>query len=59
MTGPGKTIFDPALQAYIGRAAPHHHRGRAVGVVEARWGGATLAGVPLIGLLSDTGKVIE
>ena len=51
LAGLGKTIFDPAIQAYIGKVVPYHHRGRAVGVLEASWGGATLAGVPLIGLL--------
>lgn len=51
IAGLGKTIFDPAIQAYIGKVVPYHHRGRAVGVLEASWGGATLAGVPLIGLL--------
>ncbi len=51
LAGLGKTIFDPAIQAYIGKAVPYSRRGQAVGVMEASWGGATLAGVPLIGLL--------
>lgn len=51
LAGLGKTVFDPAIQAYIGRAVPYSRRGQAVGVMEASWGGATLAGVPLIGLL--------
>lgn len=51
IAGLGKTLFDPAIQAYIGRAVPYSRRGQAVGVIEASWGGATLAGVPLIGLL--------
>ncbi len=51
LAGLGKTVFDPAIQAYIGKAVPYSRRGQAVGVLEASWGGATLAGVPLIGLL--------
>ena len=51
MAGLGKNIFDPALQAYVGRRVPYKHRGLAVGLLEFSWAGSTLIGIPLMGLL--------
>ncbi len=51
LAGLGKSIFDPALQAYIGQHVPYHRRGLAIGVVEFAWAGSSLLGIPLIGLL--------
>jgi len=49
--GLGKSIFDPALQAYIGRRIPYARRGLAIGIIEMSWAGSSLVGIPLIGLL--------
>jgi predicted MFS family arabinose efflux permease len=51
LAGLGKSIFDPALQAYLGKIVPYHRRGLAIGLVELGWSGSSLVGVPLIGLL--------
>ncbi len=47
----GKTIFDPAVQAFIGQNIPFQRRGRVIGFVEMSWAGSTLAGIPLLGLV--------
>ncbi len=49
----GKTLFDPAVQAFIGEYVPYNHRGRAVGIVEMAWAGSTLAAIPALGLIID------
>jgi len=49
----GKTIFDPAVQAFIGRHVPYARRGRVIGVVETAWAGSTLIGIPAIGLIIE------
>ncbi|SHO48275.1 MFS transporter [Desulfopila aestuarii] len=46
----GKTLFDPALQAYIGHQVEFSRRGRAIGFSETAWAGSTLLGIPLLGL---------
>ena len=51
LAGLGKTIFDPALQAYVGKQIPYERRGRVIGIVEISWAGSSLVGIPLIGLL--------
>jgi DHA1 family inner membrane transport protein len=53
LAGLGKSIFDPALQAYIGGRVPFHRRGLAIGILEFAWAGSTLVGIPLIALLID------
>jgi predicted MFS family arabinose efflux permease len=53
LAGLGKSIFDPALQAYLGKIVPYHRRGLVIGLVELGWSGSSLVGVPLIGLLID------
>ncbi|GAB4268666.1 MAG: MFS transporter [Deferrisomatales bacterium] len=50
----GKSIFDPAVQAYIGEQVPLHRRGLAVGLAETAWAGASLVGIPAVGLLMET-----
>ncbi len=47
----GKTLFDPAVQAFIGHNIPFQRRGRAIGIVEMSWAGSTLIGIPLLGLV--------
>jgi MFS transporter, DHA1 family, inner membrane transport protein len=53
LAGFGKSIFDPALQAYISERVPFHRRGLAIGFLEFAWAGSTLVGIPLIALLID------
>jgi predicted MFS family arabinose efflux permease len=56
----GKTIFDPAVQAFIGQKVPFERRGRVIGIVEMSWAGSTLIGIPLLGLIIDqTGLVLS
>jgi len=49
--GLGKSIYDPALQAYIGEKVPYERRGLVIGLTEFSWSGGTLLGIPLIGYL--------
>lgn len=49
--GLGKSLFDPALQSYVGETVPYRHRGLAIGVIEFSWAGSALIGIPLVGLL--------
>lgn len=53
LAGMGKSIFDPALQAYVSERVPFHRRGLAIGFLEFSWAGSTLLGIPLIALLID------
>jgi predicted MFS family arabinose efflux permease len=53
LSGLGKIIFDPAVQAYVGERVPYHRRGTAIGFLEISWAGSTLVGIPLIALLID------
>ena len=49
--GLAKCIFDPTIQAYIGRSVPYEQRGRYIGIMETAWAGSTLIGIPLAGLV--------
>jgi DHA1 family inner membrane transport protein len=51
MAGLGKTIFDPVIQAYVGRDVSYQRRGLAIGFLEMSWAGSTLLGIPAIALL--------
>jgi predicted MFS family arabinose efflux permease len=53
LAGFGKSIFDPALQAYVGERVPFRRRGLVIGVLEFGWAGSTLLGIPLVGLLIE------
>ena len=53
LAGLGKTIFDPAVQAFTGENISFARRGLAIGILEFSWAGSTLLGIPLIGLLID------
>ncbi len=50
-TGLGKSIFDPALHAYLGQYIPYEKRGLSVGIIETSWAGSSLIGIPLVGVL--------
>jgi predicted MFS family arabinose efflux permease len=47
----GKTVFDPAIQAFVGERVPFERRGLVVGLLEFSWSGCTLVGIPAIGVL--------
>jgi len=53
LAGLGKSLFDPAVQAYISERVPYQRRGMAIGLMEVSWAGSTLLGIPLIALLID------
>jgi DHA1 family inner membrane transport protein len=53
LAGLGKSIFDPAVQAYISERVPYRRRAMAIGLMEVSWAGSTLLGIPLIALLID------
>jgi len=51
LAGLGKTLFDPAIQAYVGKQVPYQRRARAIGTIEMSWAGSSLLGIPLLGLM--------
>ena len=51
LAGLGKSIFDPAIQAYVSQRVPFQRRGLVIGVLEFRWAGSSLVGIPLVGFL--------
>jgi predicted MFS family arabinose efflux permease len=53
LAGLGKSVFDPALQAYAGEHVPYHRRALAIGVIEFAWAASSLVGIPLVGLLIE------
>jgi predicted MFS family arabinose efflux permease len=53
LAGLCKSIFDPALLAYVGQRVPFQRRGLAIGMLEFGWAGSALVGLPLVGLLME------
>ncbi len=53
LAGLGKSVFDPAVQAFAGQKVPFARRGRIIGSMETAWAGSTLLGIPLLALLMD------
>jgi predicted MFS family arabinose efflux permease len=53
LAGLSKSIFDPAIQAYVAAQVPYQRRGMVMGLMELSWAGASLVGIPLAGLLID------
>lgn len=53
LAGVGKSIFDPAVQAWAGARVPYHRRGLVVGILEVAWSASTLVGIPLVAVLID------
>ena len=45
-----KLLFDPALLAYLGDRTRYAQRGLVIALSEIGWSGATLAGIPLLGV---------
>ncbi|MFO7645820.1 MAG: MFS transporter [Desulfosarcina sp.] len=54
LAGLGKSVFDPAVQAWMGSRVPYHRRALVVGVIETSWSTSTLIGIPLVALLMDS-----
>jgi predicted MFS family arabinose efflux permease len=53
LAGLGKSLFDPALQAYVSEQVPFHRRGTVIGTLEFAWAGSTLIGIPCVGLMME------
>ena len=51
LAGLAKSLYDPALQAYVGERVTYNRRGLVIGLIELSWAGAALIGIPLMGLL--------
>jgi len=49
--GLGRTAHQVAMGSWIADAVAYERRGRVIGRVELTWGGASLIGLPIIGLL--------
>jgi DHA1 family inner membrane transport protein len=53
LAGVGKSIFDPAVQAWAGSRVPYRRRARVIGILETSWSASTLIGIPLVSVLMD------
>ena len=53
LAGLGKSIFDPALQAWAGSRVPYRRRALVMGIMETSWSASTLIGIPLVAILMD------
>lgn len=51
LAGLGKSVYDPAMQAYVGERIPFRRRGMTIGLIETSWAGSSLVGIPLAGFL--------
>jgi predicted MFS family arabinose efflux permease len=51
LLGFSKAAFDPAMQAYVGDAAPYNSRGRIMSLLELAWSLSWFVGVPVAGFL--------
>lgn len=49
----GKTVFDPAVQSFVGHIVPFERRGRVIGIIETAWAGSTLIGIPAFALIVE------
>ena len=54
LAGLGKSILDPAMQAWAGNRVPLRRRALVIGVLETSWATSTLVGIPLVAILMDT-----
>jgi MFS transporter, DHA1 family, inner membrane transport protein len=53
LAGLGKSIFDPAVQAWAGNRVSYRRRAMVIGIMETSWSASTLIGIPLIAVLMD------
>jgi MFS transporter, DHA1 family, inner membrane transport protein len=54
LSGLGKSIFDPAVQAWAGSRIPYRRRALVIGILETSWSASTLIGIPLVAILINT-----
>jgi len=55
MAALGKSVFDPAVQAYVSERVPYQRRGLAIGFLEVAWAASALVGIPMVAVLIDLG----
>ncbi len=53
LAGLGKSVYDPAIQAYVSRQVPYRKRGMVIGFLETSWAGSTLIGIPCVAILMN------
>lgn len=53
LAGLGKSILDPAIQAYVGQRVAYEKRGMVIGFLEIAWAASTLVGIPVVGLIIE------
>lgn len=53
LAGLGKSIFDPAIQAYVSQQVSYRRRGMVIGFLETSWAGSTLIGIPCMAILMN------
>jgi DHA1 family inner membrane transport protein len=53
LAGLGKSIFDPAVQAWVGNRVPYRRRALVMGIMETSWSASTLIGIPLVAIFMD------
>ena len=51
ISGLGKTIFDPSIQALVSNIVPFEKRGKIIGITEISWAGSTLIGIPFMSII--------
>ena len=53
LAGLGKSVLDPAMQAWAGNRVPFARRALVIGILETSWAASTLIGIPLVAVLMD------
>jgi MFS transporter, DHA1 family, inner membrane transport protein len=53
LAGLGKSVLDPALQAWAGSHVPFDRRALVIGILETSWAASTLIGIPMVAVLID------
>jgi predicted MFS family arabinose efflux permease len=53
LAGLGKSILDPAMQAWVGIRVPYDRRALVIGILETSWAASTLVGIPLVAVIID------
>jgi predicted MFS family arabinose efflux permease len=53
LAGIGKSVFDPAVQAWVSARVPYRQRGLVIGLLETAWAASTLIGIPLLAWIID------
>lgn len=53
LAGLGKSLFDPAVQAWASSRVPYNRRALVIGLMEISWSASTLIGIPLVAILIE------